>query len=102
MPDQAQETQAILEIRKTRETASRLANGEYPKDADHIRVLAGLIQQLAQQTERLVHIGVPADSRETTAAAQVRNKEAEATIEEDQSPTEGPADPINTEPRTDS
>jgi cytochrome c556 len=102
MPDQAQETQAILEIRKTKETASRLANGEYPKDADHIRVLAGLIQQLAQQTERLVDIGVPADSRETTAAAQVGNKEAEATIEEDQSPTEGPADPINTEPRTDS
>jgi hypothetical protein len=44
---------AVAEARKTKETASRLANGEYPEDVDHIRVLAGLIQQLAGQVERL-------------------------------------------------
>jgi hypothetical protein len=35
--------QAVLGIQKTKDTASRLANGEYPEDADHIRVLAGMI-----------------------------------------------------------
>jgi hypothetical protein len=44
---------ALAEIRKVRETAERLANGDYPADADHIRVLAGMIHQLAEQVERL-------------------------------------------------
>jgi anti-sigma28 factor (negative regulator of flagellin synthesis) len=44
---------ALAEIRKVRETAERLANGDYPTDANHIRVLAGMIRQLAEQVERL-------------------------------------------------
>jgi len=43
----------LAEIRKTRETADRLANGDYPEGADHIRVLAGMVKQLADQMERL-------------------------------------------------
>jgi hypothetical protein len=44
---------ALTEIRKVRETAERLANGDYPADADHVRVLAGMIHQLAEHVERL-------------------------------------------------
>jgi len=43
----------VAEIGKTRETADRLANGDYPEGADHIRVLAGMVKQLADQMERL-------------------------------------------------
>jgi hypothetical protein len=41
------------EAAKTKETAERLANGEYPEEADHTRVLAGLIKQVAEQIEKL-------------------------------------------------
>ena len=51
---------AVDEVRKTKETAARLANGEYPEDADHIRVLAGMIQKLAEQIERLAGSGATA------------------------------------------
>jgi hypothetical protein len=44
---------ALAEIHKVRETAERLANGDYPADADDVRVLAGMIHQLAEQVERL-------------------------------------------------
>ncbi|HYJ61467.1 MAG TPA: hypothetical protein VE032_08400 [Actinomycetota bacterium] len=44
---------AIAEIRKVKETADRLANGNYPEGADHERVLAGMIAMLAEQVERL-------------------------------------------------
>jgi hypothetical protein len=88
------EMQALLEIRKAKETASRLANGEYPEDADHVRVLAGMIQHLAEQVERLAGIGRLAYSPNATGA-QVRSKEAEAAAEEDQSPGKAPAEPIN-------
>lgn len=37
----------------TAETADKLANGDYPEEADHIRVLAGMIKQVAEQVERL-------------------------------------------------
>jgi len=89
------EMQALLEIRKTKETASRLANGEYPEDADHVRVLAGMIQQLAEQVERLAGVGRLTYSPNATGGAQVRGKEAEAAAEEDQSPGTAPAEPIN-------
>jgi hypothetical protein len=49
---------ALAEIRKVRETAERLANGDYPTDADHVRVLAGMIHQLAEQVERLASASV--------------------------------------------
>jgi hypothetical protein len=44
----------IVEARKTKETAERIANGEGPPgEADDIRVLAGMIHQVAEQVERL-------------------------------------------------
>ena len=48
------ELKAILaEAEATTETADKLANGDYPADADHTRVLAGLIKQTSEQVERL-------------------------------------------------
>ena len=45
----------LAEVRKTKETAERMANGESPKaGADDVRVLAGMIHQVAEQVERLV------------------------------------------------
>jgi hypothetical protein len=44
----------VLEARKTKETAERMANGEGPPGgADDIRVLAGMVHQVAEQVERL-------------------------------------------------
>jgi hypothetical protein len=50
--------EAILaEARKTKETAERMANGEGPPgEADDIRVLAGMIHQVAEQVERLAGV----------------------------------------------
>ena len=44
---------ALAEVTHVRETAERIANGGTTEGADQIRVLAGLIQQLAEQTEKL-------------------------------------------------
>jgi hypothetical protein len=41
------------EVTSVKETAERIANGDVPEGADHTRVLAGLIKQLAEQVERL-------------------------------------------------
>jgi hypothetical protein len=47
----------LAEARKTKETAERMANGEGPPgEADDIRVLAGMIHQVAEQVERLASI----------------------------------------------
>jgi hypothetical protein len=53
-----QGTDAILvEARKTKETAERMANGDGPPgEADDIRVLAGMVHQVAEQVERLARI----------------------------------------------
>ena len=51
--DANQNDAVLAEIRKVKETAERLANGETPEEADQIRVLAGLVHQLAEQVERL-------------------------------------------------
>lgn len=54
MDTKVQDLKAVVEeARKTKETADRLANGDYPEDADHIRVVAGMVRQLAEQVERL-------------------------------------------------
>ena len=46
-------TQAVVEeVRKTKETAAKLANGDYPQNADHVRVLAGMIQKMSKVIER--------------------------------------------------
>ena len=48
---------ALAEVTKVKETAERVANGEAAAGADQIRVLAGLIHQLAEQVERMVDVG---------------------------------------------
>jgi cytochrome c556 len=89
-------TQAALdEVRKTRETAARLANGEYPEEADHIRVLAGMIQKLAEQIERLADSGGTAGGPTPSDERSRVDREAEAAVEEDQTPQDAPADPMN-------
>jgi hypothetical protein len=54
-----EELEAIrAEAESTTETADRLANGDYPAEADQVRVLAGLIKQTSEQVERLArHLG---------------------------------------------
>lgn len=73
---------ALSEVAKVRETAEKLANGDYPEQADHIRVLAGLIGQLAEQVERL-------GPQTEMSAPDV------ATAEEDMTPETAPAEPMN-------
>jgi hypothetical protein len=86
-------TQAALdEVRKTRDTAARLANGDSSEDADHIRVLAGMIQKLAEQVERLA-IGGTASVSTSGTARSAEAKDSEAAGEEDQTPEQAPADP---------
>jgi len=47
----------VVEARKTKETAERMANGEGPPgEADEIRVLAGMVHQVAEQVERLASV----------------------------------------------
>ena len=47
----------VAEARKTKETAERMANGEGPPgEADEIRVLAGMVHQVAEQVERLARV----------------------------------------------
>ena len=43
----------MAELRKVRDTAEKMANGDYQEEADLVRVLAGLIHQLAQEVEAL-------------------------------------------------
>jgi hypothetical protein len=89
---------AMAELRKTKETADRLANGDSPDDADQIRVLAGLVRQLAEQVERLVTGQAAAVRTATAAPAAERDRaeaEAEATVEEDRTPERAPAEPLN-------
>ena len=99
MSDPGTRTAALQEIRKTRDTASRLANGDYPEDADHVRVLAGMIQQLAEQMERLAgsdgRSASATEGRSDVAAYQAARKDAEAAVEEDRTPREAPAEPID-------
>jgi hypothetical protein len=51
------------------DTAARLANGESAGDADNIRVLAGMIQKLAEQVERLGGSGPTGSSSPTPTRA---------------------------------
>ena len=73
---------ALAEVAKVRDTAQRLAKGDYPEQADHVRVLAGLIGQLAEQIERMVPEG-------DGVASNV------ATTEEDLTPGKAPAEPLD-------
>ena len=87
------ETEGVrAEARKTKETAERLANGDYPEGADHIRVLAGMISQLAEQVERLASPGSDI-SNEPRNDREVPPGQIEGELEEDRTPEEAPADP---------
>ena len=56
----------VAEVRKTKETADRMANGDSPKgDADEVRVLAGLVHQVAEQVERLAEAVIGNEPRAT-------------------------------------
>lgn len=51
---ESSEAEAVrLEAAKTKETADRVANGESADEKDDIRVLAGMVKQVAEQIERL-------------------------------------------------
>lgn len=88
-------TAVMAEARKTKETAARLANGDYPEDADHVRVLAGMIQKLAEQVEQLAGGGGFASDPGPSGPRSPEAKDSEAAAEEDQTPQDAPADPIN-------
>jgi hypothetical protein len=78
-----------LEARKTRDTADRIANGEQPREADDVRVLAGMIRQIADQVERLT---VVLDGSASSSAGSDQ-QERERLAEEDVSPEDAPAEP---------
>jgi hypothetical protein len=90
---------AIAEVVKVRETAEKLANGDYPEEADHVRVLAGLIHQLAEPVERLntQNAAPPQPSSSTTENGSVHagQQVAGAAVEEDITPERAPAQPLN-------
>lgn len=89
-------TDAVMaEARKTKETAAKLANGDYPEDADHVRVLAGMIQKLAEQVETLAGVAATAPASSPSGSRSPESKDAEAALEEDQTPRDAPADPIS-------
>ena len=109
MATQGTDAAALAEIKKVSEDAQRLAKGDQPEGADHVRVLAGLVHQLAEHTERALRMktgaatstpdpvsGVaahPADAGPLLSSS--ANHDREVALEEDQSPQDAPAEPIN-------
>jgi hypothetical protein len=83
---------ALVEVRKVMETAERGANGESAPDVDQVRVTAGLVHHLAEQTERLVAaVQVPV-ARGTRDGEERR---AALLREEDRTPEVPPASPLD-------
>jgi hypothetical protein len=83
---------ALLEVTKVKETAERVANGDSSSDADQVRVVAGLVHQLAEQTERiLARMRAPLveDSKDA------EEREAELIREEDRTLEDAPAAPLD-------
>jgi hypothetical protein len=87
------------EAGKTKETADRLANGDYTEDADHIRVLAGMVRQLAEQVEALGALWMPRAASQGRRASrdgiERRSNEADGRTEEDLTREEAPAEPMD-------
>jgi hypothetical protein len=83
---------ALVEVTKVKETAERVANGDSSADADQVRVVAGLVHQLAEQTERLF-----ATMRATVTEDSRVEAEREAVLlrEEDRTPEDAPAAPLD-------
>lgn len=82
---------ALLQVAKVKETAERVANGDSSTQADQTRVVAGLVHQLAEQTERLF-ASVRAPAVEETAA---KEHDDELRREEDRTPETAPAAPLD-------
>jgi hypothetical protein len=106
MPDQSG---AVAEIAKIRETADRIANGESGEGGDPVRVLAGLIGHLAEQLDRIATIGITApgggDAPAVVASqsspgraidqdAKNVHHDEEVRLEEDRTPTDAPAESL--------
>jgi hypothetical protein len=83
---------ALIEVRKVKETADHLAKGDAPGDADQFRVVAGLVHQLAEQVERIV---APMRPPIPGAEGYPEDHDMEAMIEEDRTPEDGPAEPLD-------
>jgi hypothetical protein len=83
---------ALLQVAKVKETAERVANGDSSTEVDQTRVVAGLVHQLAEQTERLF-ASVRAPAGEDTAAAKEHDDELRR--EEDRTPETAPAAPLD-------
>jgi len=54
-----------------------------------------MIQKLAEQVERLAQSGPSAEAPTPSDLAGRVDRESEATVEEDQTPQDAPADPMN-------
>ena len=78
---------ALAEIAHVRDTAERIARGE-DAGADQVRVIAGLIHQLAEQLEKLWSAARPPLSGDVTL-----DREIEAEFDEDRTRATPPADP---------
>jgi hypothetical protein len=85
------------EAGKTKETADRLANGDYTEDADHIRVLAGMVRQLAEQALGALWMPRAASQgrRASRDSIERRSNEADGGAEEDLTGEEAPAEPMD-------
>lgn len=83
---------ALLQVAKVKETAERVANGDSSAEADQIRVVAGLVHQLAEQTERLFAAMRAPTVEDSTAA---KEHDEEVLREEDRTPETAPAAPLD-------
>ena len=78
---------ARVEVDAVIETAGKVAHEGLDPSADSVRVLAGLVLQLAEQVGRLL------DGVATTASADRSPNETDTPTEEDSSPGDAPAEP---------
>jgi hypothetical protein len=80
---------ALLEVTKVKETAGRVANGDAASDADQVRVVAGLVHQLAEQTERML------ERIRSPLSEDTEERDATLLREEDRTPEDAPAAPLD-------
>jgi hypothetical protein len=99
---------ALAEIATTREKADRIAKEGMSEGADPSSVLAGLIAQLAQQTERLCRALTGPGAPASRSGQQSPTSDVQPSPEEDVAPETSPARPASdpyeatgeTDPRT--
>jgi len=83
---------ALVEVTKVKETAERIASGDATAEVDQVRVVAGLVHQLAEQTERLF---APTLAPVANGSKAEQEHEAELLREEDRTPEDAPAAPLD-------